>query len=361
MKFSRIFLRSEPPLALSVSVSDVQDAFYDDWATFDTGRYWWWIQMLLLEPNELIVNNGENDLYRMAFTIADNGLGNEPTITFGDLTPVRLEPVDSAVDDDAVAAAVKGEAVLAACAGIASVRGREKVAASFKSREESRPKAKKEDEQVREHLKKLRAKLGAGDDVSDEKVLELAAERLDSAPGEVEPGKVEKEGTEPKEPEPKKENEPAPTAPEPEEVEPGANVTTELKTVTLAADTLAELQAGAAEGREARRLQLAAEDETFVQDCILDGRIPPRSKNNYLAQMKRDREGTREFLSSLDENVVPVSMRGTAEQVEGEGAPVNGAHPQMGAYMASQFPDVVERKERILALNAAGSRIHTDA
>lgn len=361
MRLSKVLMRSEPPLALSVSVDDVLDAFYDDFATLDSGRYWWWIQMLLLEPNEIIVNNGDNDLYRMAFTIVDNGLGNDPTITFNDAVPVRLEPIDTTIsdEDDATAVAVKSEAVAAACAGIASVRGK-KVMATYKSREESRPRAKKEDEQVREHLKKLRAKLGLGDDVPDEKVLELAAERLDaSEPGEATPGKVEHEGEEPKTPAPKKENEPEPTTPSPEKVEPGANETTELKAVTISAEALADLQSGAAEGREARRLQIEREDSEVVQAAVAAGKIPPRAVKNYLAQMKQNREGTIEFLAELDENVIPVTMRGASEKTQGEGAPVDGAHPDLAAYMSVQFPEVVERKQRLLS--SSGSRVHTDA
>jgi hypothetical protein len=360
----RVLMRAEAPLALSVSVDDVADAFYEQFATLDSGRYWWWIQMMLLEPNELIVNDGYDELYRMAFEVSDNGPGNEPSVTFGELTRVRLEPVDSTMadDDDQVPVAARSEAVLAACQGIASVRGPERVMASFQSREESRPEAKQEEvRQVNEYIKRLRAKLGLSADVPDDQVLAAAATALEAEEG---PGNNE-EGSSPSPQAPNADGttpDPAESTPDPEPEEAGDGGSTALR---VAPESLAELREQARMGAEARVQQLRSEDEAFVDEAIRVGRIPPRARASYLARMSRSPEARTEeraFIESLDENVIPVTMRGGAGEGETTTSTTgDGAHPQYEQYLAAHLPDVAERRKSLLAGAEKRSRVHTDA
>lgn len=314
--------------ASSVSTSDIERDFYNEWAIGD--RYWWWVCLILVDPPEVIVNDGSDNLFRLAVTTADDG-----SVAFGEPVPVRIEFVDAMARQDSVSAVL---------AGIESARG-EKVAAKYTTRAESRQHV--EGDAMREYIAKLRAKLGLGDDVSDEQVLAAAATALEATPEvPVEPGTPGvPEGDDV--PNPTGDPDPAPT--DPPDVPTGA--------VVVDASALASLQADAAAGREARNTQLRSEREGVVAAAIKAGKIPPRSRESYLSQMERDPKGTREFLGELAENVVPVSLRGQGDSQETQ---TGGRSGDLDAWLTARMPDVAARKAGILAGTGA-SRIMTDA
>lgn len=339
----RVRLHAAPPLALSVSVDDVIDEFYEDFATLDSGRYWWWCQMLLLDPNEIIVNDGYDNLYRIPFTTTDQGMGNPPVVEFGDPTPVRLEPVDTtAVDEEAAEyAAAKHEAVMAAVTAMVAVRGRERVAASYENRDESRPITRqKEEVQVREHIKRLRAKLGLTDDVTDEQVLAAAAVALEAEP-EIDPENPDVPAVDPP-------TDPPVPAVVAETPAPGEPV---VEARTVDASALAQLQEDARMGREARETQLRAENDQIVDAAIDIGKFPPRMRTAYLKQLNNPalRAETIAFIDELDENVVPVKMRGQSGESEAGSVAASGVHPEYEGFLTRYAPDVAAKRQAALA------------
>lgn len=305
------------------SVTQVVDTFYQDFATDESGRYWWWPQMVLLDPNELIVNDGYDKLYRVPFTISGD------TVTFGDVSPVKIEYVD-------IAAAARPEAISAACTAIASVRGDKKVAARFVSRAESCP-DRKEGENVKDLINKMRVRLGLPADTPDEEVIKLAETRLEATPeGEPQPGT---EG----EPEPEEgegpqgdEHQPGPT---PAQQEPPANASA----VQVDAATLEQLREDARLGRAAHDKQVQDEEATILTAAVKCGKFPPSRKEHYAKLLKADREGTIALINELEENVIPVESRGVnAEGAEGQSGGESG-------YPVTWLPDVAARKARLAA------------
>lgn len=81
-------------------------------------------------------------------------------------------------------------------------------------------------------------------------------------------------------------------------------------TVLMDASQLANLQAAAEEGRQARQQQVRAERESLVDAAINDGRIPPNGRDHYLNLLDKDDEGTRAWLASLAPNTIPLAPVG---------------------------------------------------
>lgn len=298
-----------------VSVTDVMDAFYQNFATEETGRYWWWAREVLLEPDELIVDDNQHNLYRVPFTVGEDGAN------FGDPAEVRVEYVD---------AIARSEQVAAALDAIASVRG-EQVAARFDKRPE-RP----EQGGGSMDVTRLRSILKLSADVSDEEVLRIAAQRLSAQEEETGPP------TEPEAPadEPETQQEEAP-AEEEEEQEEAATT----GAVTVDAAALAELRRQAADGAEARRVQLASEDDRILTQAVQDGKFPPARRKHWAKLLKADREGTIAQLDELADNVIPIAARGDGRDSTGEG--------QQGfGYPVDLFPEVAAKK----AAMASGGR-----
>ena len=92
--------------------------------------------------------------------------------------------------------------------------------------------------------------------------------------------------------------------------------------------------------------------------AIKVGKIPPRSRESYIAQMKRDPKGTREFIAELAENVVPVQLRGGDAPTDA-GLDTAG-QAMLDEWLAARMPDVAARKREIQA-GAVNSRVMTDA
>jgi hypothetical protein len=316
-------LRRDKPVNAQVSISKIIDEFYEDFATEASGRYWWWCQMVLLDPNEIIVNDGDDNLYRVPFTIeATDEDDAGPGVTFGDPIPVAIQYVDIAA---------RSEQAVAACAGIASIRG-EKVAARYISRAESCPN-RKEGGNMKELIAKLRARYNLPEDTPDEEVLRVAAESAPTGePGEEPadaPAELQPEG---------QPGQGGDGEPEPGTVETEGGTAASTGTVNVDAAALEQLRQDAAAGRAARDQQIAETDERILAEAIKCGKFAPARKAHFAKLLKVDRQGTIETINGLEENVIPVKARGTTpENNEGSGGGSTG-------YPVTWLPEVAARK-----------------
>jgi hypothetical protein len=345
----RVSMAAGGAVAAQVAIQDVADEFYEDFATEAAGRYWWWIRMVLLEPNELIVDDGRDELYRVPFAIgagADEDADGDPNITFGDPVPIKVVYQD---------VAAKTEQVAAACTGIASVRG-EKVAARFGSREESRLNAT-EGGVMHEYIEKMRSKLGLSASAKDEEVLAAAAAHLEAEPGTgdggtgtgTDGGQEGQEGAGSGDGSGDGAGENGQPAPAEQQA---------AGTVAVDAQALQELRDAAAQGVEARQEQLRIADQALLAAAVEAGKFPPSRREHYAKLLKADREGTIELIEELDENVVPVKMRGV--NGDNSGSTGNSRASDVEQYMAVHMPDIAQRKARILA-GQSQSRVMTDS
>lgn len=102
------------PRLSAVNADDVRRRYYD---TLGADQMWWWIRSMYVEPNELIVEDDEGELYRVEYTAEGE------TVTFGEARAVRVQYVEARSGGPRPA--------LIASAG--------RVLASFDSRTASRP------------------------------------------------------------------------------------------------------------------------------------------------------------------------------------------------------------------------------
>lgn len=330
----------------SVSTSDVSRDFYGHWAVGD--RYYWWLCQIMVDPQEVIVEDPDGDLYRMSYTPNADG-----TVSFGDPSRVRVEYVD---------VAAKAETNQAILAGIVQVRGAN-VLARFTSRQESRL-STQEGESMREHIARMRRKLGLSAETPDEEVLRQAADQVDGDEEEADNGGTQQPvpPTPPAGP-----GEPPPASPPTPPAAPGAtpppatpgqggttggstssqSASNATSSVTVDAAALAQLQRDAQVGVAERNARLAREDQEYVATAVRVGKIPPSSIPSLVAEMSRSEDSrlaTRQYLDGLAENVIPVATR---SNVEGTNTTVEGHTSQVEAFMALHMPDVVQRKRRL--------------
>jgi hypothetical protein len=264
--------RQEAPVPQQVSAAatstDVIRSYYDG-----PGASWdLWVRELYIDPMELIVDNdATNEVLRIPYTVAADG-----TVTFGDEQVVKVTYV--------AARATGGPALVA-----------------FATREESRPGPapaltappipspapaveppvpQEEDTMPDTLIEGLRKQLGLADDADEATVLAANAEALAE---QAEPPAV------------------VPAAP------------TALPDGTVAVDTATwqETIAAAADGREARKAQLAEHRDRVVAAAISDGRIPPARKDHWIAQLTAD-PGAETVLASLAKGTVPLVELGHA-------------------------------------------------
>jgi ATP-dependent protease ClpP protease subunit len=102
-----------------------------------------------------------------------------------------------------------------------------------------------------------------------------------------------------------------------------SSATVSLPPGTTAIDegTLAQLQADAAAGREARETQRQDHREQLASAAVADGRIPPARKQHWLSLLEADPEGTEAALAALPKGLVPVAELGHDTFVDAEGKP----------------------------------------
>jgi len=79
---------AERKLSAQVTVEDLRRQWYDATKTEAGGSYWW-LRAIYIEPNEVIVDDDEGNLYRQPFTIKDD------EVTFGKMKKVKIKYVNA--------------------------------------------------------------------------------------------------------------------------------------------------------------------------------------------------------------------------------------------------------------------------
>lgn len=286
-------------VAAGVSVDDVRSQYYSN-APYEN-----WITEMELNPLQLIVCDGSDRTWRVPVTIAGEA------VTFGSPTEVVVQYIDKTATPVAA--------------------GAQKLV--YASRAESRPVAKAseppaeppvdaapvepapvepatdpapvdepptqtpaaepvqpptEEDKLSTITSDVRSRLGLAEDAPDEDVIAALDATITKA------------------------NQPVP--------EPVAAGAPKLPDGVVAIDkaTLEELKASAADGRQARQLQIAQERERLVDGAIQAGKVTPARRDHWLKQYDADSEGTVQVLASL-EPVFPVGAPvGYSTQAEPE-------------------------------------------
>jgi hypothetical protein len=267
-----------------VEVEDVRREFYNQVAVND--KPWWWIRSIRLDPDEVIATDEDSgQLYRIPFSVT------EREVTFGEAVAVYEAFVDEPVQDQQPLAAATA------------------IVASWSNAASSRPKT-----EGHVDAKALRAQLGLPEDATDEQVTaritELRASADTGGSGSQDPPPNDNDDTDDDtegddaddDVENDTENDDAGTQVPAE----GAPVAANSGTVTLDAETYAQLKAGAEAGAKARSVQVKARREGKVKAAIEKGKIPAARKKHYLTLMEKDEQGTTDLLASLAEGVIPV-------------------------------------------------------
>lgn len=87
-------------------------------------------------------------------------------------------------------------------------------------------------------------------------------------------------------------------------------------TTLIDSAVLADLQASAAEGRQARAQQDQERRERLVASALQEGRISPATRQTWLDQLEANEQGTSQLLASLPKNTIPVAALGHSDDVE---------------------------------------------
>lgn len=272
----------------SVNSEDVRRAYYDN---LGPDQWAWWIRAMYLDPNELIVDDDEGNLYRIPFTLD----GEE--VTFGEATEVKIQFVNAGGRH------ADGPPPLEAATLV------------YASRSESRPGTKEQEDQM-DILSDIKKKLGLSEDASEDEVLA----KLDAKSDETDPAEQAADDNASVQAPGESEGNPADQGPEtatpsPTEQAPAEPVAAS-GAVTVDPETLASLQRDAAAGRVAREKQVEDERNKLVDEAIKAGKFPPSRRDHWLTSLKHDPEGAQAAIASLEPGLVPVEEKGSAPAEE---------------------------------------------
>jgi hypothetical protein len=322
--------------AASVNLDDVRRAFYGEYVPANPEKNWWWVQAVLMDPNELVVEDDESgQLYKLSFS-SDKG-----AVSFGDPQPVRIDYIPETV-----------EAYKAAASYVAATLavGRE-VAASWNTRDESIPQP---DTGGSMDPKLIRDRLGLPEEATDAQVQETLRE-LNAAAGIIEPQVPTPPAAEPT---PADEPIGEPVAPPAEPVAPAAVAASALPPGTVLVDKAQYdgLVAATNESRDFIAERRKEKRDELVTAAMKDGRIAPASKDHWLNYLEHDPKGE-ETLASLQPGLIPVELRATAVGGNGEEGDALSAD-QVSEWSAQLFPEVRAQKEQdaAVAASAGGMR-----
>jgi|GEM_PF-1224858 len=276
--------------AASIDVGTIRQRFNWEWtvendAEHDT--YWWWARSVRVDPLEIIADDDEGGLYLIPITT-----DGKDEIAFGEPQPVREEFVPVNASATSVVANFrdrKGQQILAS-----DLERPEKPAPKTAASSQSEP----QEDDMSIDLDKLRGRLGLPDDATEEQINEALA----------------KEPETPEAPEtPTDEISETPEVETPEPV--AASSAASERGVTIDKDALAQLQAQAKAGGEAREEQLDTDRTTYLNAAVGKGKFPPSAKAAYREQLDKGGDievATRKFIDELPDNTVPVSETGEA-------------------------------------------------
>lgn len=271
-------------IAASTSVEDVRRSMFEDFFTEDSGRYWWWIRAVYVNPSIVICADESDGLWAVPYTATDKA------VTFGDPAEVFTQYVE--VEGGKVAAST----ILA-----------QPAVATFSKSGGSRPKTKPNKEgKMALDVATLRSRLGL---TAEQLPDDATEEQINEAVAGVSASPDPNDSASPEQPEA---GTPAAGTPVPGENPTGAvGPVTEVQAsgdgpVSMDPEALRQLQADAQMGRDARAEQITARRGGKVEAAIKAGKIPVARRAHYSKLMETDEEGTTAVLASLEAGVIPV-------------------------------------------------------
>jgi hypothetical protein len=298
-----------PRLDAAVSVEQLRRDFYDNVAAGD--QLWWWVREVQLEPQQIICDSDDGDLYRIPYTLAGD------SIEWGDPQQVKIVYEDVAVAADA--ADTNGKAVIFATAAESrpNDRQRENEMPETKARRPSKNKDAKAAGTVAE------PKPGTTDtDPEDEANPDDDDAVLDDGDddaGAEKPG----DGKGPDDP-----SQPAKTT---------LVVPEGMSLVPTA--VLEDLKSGVAAGREARKVQLDRHRDTKIAAAIDKGKFAPAQRENFEKLWAADAKGTEDLIDALEENVIPIDQRSVGGAAEEQAIAASASYP--GSWLTESEAAVV--------------------
>jgi hypothetical protein len=274
----------------SVDVTTVRQRFNYEWAMSEPvdglDTYWWWARSIRVDPNEVIADDDEGNLWSVSFTY------DEPsdTVTFGQPVKVRETFIPVQTGDGAAAEAVvsrRRQTVLAAAL--------EKPVKDPKAA--SRPRPNEEVPTVALDIPALRSRL----QLSEESLPDDATEEMINAALAAEAPAPEPEPVENVVPEP--------------ETEPAAD-----RTVSVSAAQWKDTQDRLAKAEQDLQTRATAEATAHRDGLITaaknDGRITPAEAADWRADLDKWPEATEAALGRLQPGRVPTEERGVAASEE---------------------------------------------
>lgn len=294
------------PVQASVDADTVRRRFNFDWATsqpidgLDT--YWWWARSIRLDPNEVIADDDEGNLWSVPFTT--DGVDE---ITFG--TPLRVAETYTPIgagDGVAATAVVQRRRQRVAAAGLERPTKRAPAGASAGTQNPSTT----TDQEGQMDLTALREQLNLPD-ATDEEVIAAAAAQLGATPtSETDPDdQADLTQTDP--------------AGDPAETDPDAQA---AATAALSPETIRALRdqglavVDAEEYGELRSTvqTLSTERTTSRVQATLDqhtsrGAVYAHERERWRQRLETNFEATAEIMAELPVKV-PVSERGHAQE-----------------------------------------------
>jgi hypothetical protein len=265
----------------SVDSYDVRKSFFTDFATEESGRYWWWPIETFINPLAVICDDEEGNLYFVTYSV-----GEDDAISWGDPEQVKHQYV--AAEGGKVLANIQQQPVMK-FATAADARPPDRQRRKTTQTKEASPVKPEIIQQVRKLHGLTEEQLP---DDADDATLEQALSGL---------------------PEPEPEPEPEP-APEPEPV-PTSKLNLPAGVSAIDTETLTQMQTDLARLTKKDKESEMTKRVTEVEKAISDRKIPPSRKEHYTALMERDPEGTRELFSKLEAGAVPGPETGTSEDV----------------------------------------------
>lgn len=302
----------------ATAVEDVRRAFYDQ---LDADQMWWWIRSMYLDPNELIVDDDDGQLYRVPFAIKGEGVEG---VEFSDPVEVKIQYVNAA--GRGLLGRKKKERQTFALVASA---GRE--VAQWNERAASRPADNDDEEEVVDmkiDIPALRSRLQLTeeqlpDDASEDQVnAAIAGETPAPTPqtpatppaGDDEPGSGDEPGDGGEE-----------AGGAAEEAGAARQPVAASGMVSVPASEWERVQGQAARGAAVADTTEAQDRERIITAAIEKGKIAPADRESYTNMFKENAESARRLLTAavkdggLREGLIPVTERGVNPSNE-EGA-----------------------------------------
>lgn len=277
-------------VTLAADIDKVRGEFWRDFATEEHNRYWWWPRSIWTDPNEIIADDDEGHLYRVAFSSDDEG-----NVTFEEPQEVRETFVD--VTNNQPVAARQGEPSAVYASRKDAGREKPKPAASRPQSEEERV----------DTDKAIRESLGLAEDATDDEVIAKAKE-LNEAETE-ETNETEKTTAE---------ETVTPSDEIPEEEPVAASTELSEGMVAVPADQWAKVQEGAQAGAKlASDTESQRRDDT-IKAAMKVGKIRPADRDSMVNLHEANPKGFYTLLTAevkdggLAKGLIPVDERGVA-------------------------------------------------